>query len=146
MDKSETRIFLKHYLGRRFSMPALARRFGASRRTIHERVETAQSDSDLSTGGSRYSPRSPAVAPSAVSRGRNVARSAGNLANRGTGTRRLGPRRSRSRTMLSPITRRSARVTDLQLPSDRHRDRGAAGAAGAFRPNHQVIRHQAPAD
>ena len=90
MNKSETRIFLKHYLGRRFSMPALARRFGASRRTIHERVETAQSDSDLSTGDSRYSPRSPAVAPSAVSRGRSAARPTGNLANRGKGTRLLG--------------------------------------------------------
>ena len=42
------------------SKAALARRFGVSRRTIHEWVETGQLDRDLSSGGARYSPR-PAV-------------------------------------------------------------------------------------
>ena len=41
---------------------ALARRFGVSRRTIHEWVETGQLDRDLSSGGARYAPR-PAMPP-----------------------------------------------------------------------------------
>ncbi|MCY4441056.1 MAG: hypothetical protein OXE53_12690 [Deltaproteobacteria bacterium] len=38
----------------------LSRRFGVSRRTIHEWIETGQVDRDLEGGGTRYSPR-PAV-------------------------------------------------------------------------------------
>ena len=56
----ETRMLLRHYLQRGVSKAALARRFGVSRRTIHEWVETGQLDRDLSSGGARYSPR-PAV-------------------------------------------------------------------------------------
>ena len=61
MHKWETRMLLKHYLERGVSKAELARRFGVSRRTIHEWVQTGQLDRDLSTGGSRYSPR-PAAA------------------------------------------------------------------------------------
>ena len=56
----ETRMLLRHYLQWGVSKAALARRFGVSRRTIHEWVETGQVDRDLSSGGGRYSPR-PAV-------------------------------------------------------------------------------------
>ena len=56
----ETRMLLRHYLQRGVSKAALAGRFGVSRRTIHEWVETGQLDRDLSSGGARYSPR-PAV-------------------------------------------------------------------------------------
>ena len=56
----ETRMLLRHYLQRGVSKAALARRFGVSRRTIHEWVEKGQLDRDLSSGGGRYSPR-PAV-------------------------------------------------------------------------------------
>ena len=56
----ETRMLLRHSLQRGVSKAALARRFGVSRRTIHEWVETGQLDRDLSSGGGRYSPR-PAV-------------------------------------------------------------------------------------
>ena len=56
----ETRMLLRHSLQRGVSKAALARRFGVSRRTIHEWVETGQLDQDLSSGGARYSPR-PAV-------------------------------------------------------------------------------------
>ena len=56
----ETRMLLRHYLQRGVSKAALARRFGVSRRTIHEWVETGQLDRDLSSGSGRYSPR-PAV-------------------------------------------------------------------------------------
>ena len=56
----ETRMLLRHSLQRGVSKAALARRFGVSRRTIHEWVETGQLDRDLSSGGARYSPR-PAV-------------------------------------------------------------------------------------
>ena len=56
----ETRMLLRHYLQRGVSKAALARRFGVSRRTIHEWVETGQLDRDLSSGGARYAPR-PAV-------------------------------------------------------------------------------------
>lgn len=55
----ETRMLLKHYLERGVSKAALSRRFGVSRRTIHEWVETGQLDRDLSSGRSRYSPRPP---------------------------------------------------------------------------------------
>ena len=61
MHKWETRMLLKHYLERGVSKAELARRFGVSRRTIHEWVQTGQLDRDLSTGGSRYSPRPAAV-------------------------------------------------------------------------------------
>ena len=50
-------MLLKHYLERGVSKAELARHFGVSRRTIHEWVQTGQLDRDLSTGGSRYSPR-----------------------------------------------------------------------------------------
>ena len=53
----ETRMLLKRYLERGVSKAELSRRFGVSRRTIHEWVETGQLDRDLSAGGSRYSPR-----------------------------------------------------------------------------------------
>ena len=56
----ETRMLLRHSLQRGVSKAALARRFGVSRRTIHEWVETGQLDRDLSSGGARYAPR-PAV-------------------------------------------------------------------------------------
>ena len=42
----ETRMLLRHYLQRGVSKAALARRFGVSRRTIHEWVETGQLDRD----------------------------------------------------------------------------------------------------
>lgn len=61
MHKWETRMLLKHYLERGVSKAALSRRFGISRRTIHEWIQTGQLDRDLSAGGSRYSPR-PAAA------------------------------------------------------------------------------------
>ena len=61
MHKWETRMLLKHYLEQGVSKAELSRRFGISRRTIHEWVETGQLDRDLSTGGSRYSPRRPAA-------------------------------------------------------------------------------------
>ncbi len=55
----ETRMLLKHYLDRGVSKAELSRRFGVSRRTIHEWVVTDQLDRDLSSGDSRYSPRPP---------------------------------------------------------------------------------------
>ncbi len=55
----ETRMLLKHYLDRGVSKAELSRRFGVSRRTIHEWVVTGQLDRDLSSGASRYSPRPP---------------------------------------------------------------------------------------
>ena len=53
----ETRMLLKYYLERGVSKAAVASRFGVSRRTIHEWVETGQLDRDLSSGGARYAPR-----------------------------------------------------------------------------------------
>ena len=53
-------MLLKYYLERGVSKAELSRRFGVSRRTIHEWVETGQLDRDLSSGGSRYAPRPPA--------------------------------------------------------------------------------------
>ena len=55
-------MLLKYYLERGVSKAELSRRFGVSRRTIHEWVETGQLDRDLSNlaGGSRYAPRPPA--------------------------------------------------------------------------------------
>ena len=53
----ETRMLLKYYLEPGVSKAELSRRFGVSRRTIHEWVETGQLDRDLSSGGSRYAPR-----------------------------------------------------------------------------------------
>ena len=52
-------MLLKHYLERGVSKAELSRRFGVSRRTIHEWVATGQLDRDLSSGSSRYSPRPP---------------------------------------------------------------------------------------
>ena len=40
----ETRMLLKHYLDRGVSKAELSRRFGVSRRTIHEWVVTGQLD------------------------------------------------------------------------------------------------------
>ena len=57
MHKWETRMLLRHYLERGVSKAELSRRFGISRRTIHEWIQTGQLDRDLSVGGSRYSPR-----------------------------------------------------------------------------------------
>ncbi len=56
----ETRMLLRHYLERGVTKTELSRRFGVSRRTIHEWVETGQLDRDLSGGGTRYRAR-PAV-------------------------------------------------------------------------------------
>ena len=55
----ETRMLLKHYLERGVSKAELSKRFGVSRRTIQEWIQTGQLDRDLSTGGSRYTPRPP---------------------------------------------------------------------------------------
>ena len=52
-------MLLKQCLERGVSKTELSRRFGVSRRTIHEWVEAGQLDRDLSAGGSRYSPRPP---------------------------------------------------------------------------------------
>ena len=46
----ETRMWLKHYLDRGVSKAELSRRFGVSRRTIHEWVVTGQLDRDLAEG------------------------------------------------------------------------------------------------
>ena len=54
-------MLLKHYLERGVSKAELSRRFGVSRRTIHEWVETGQLDRDLSSCGSRHSPRAAAA-------------------------------------------------------------------------------------
>ena len=56
----ETRMLLRHYLERGVTNTELSRRFGVSRRTIHEWIETGQLDRDLSEGGTRYRAR-PAV-------------------------------------------------------------------------------------
>ena len=50
-------MLLKHYLERGVSKTELSRRFGVSRRTIHEWIETGQLERDLSGGGTRYRPR-----------------------------------------------------------------------------------------
>jgi len=52
-------MLLRHYLEQGISKAELSRRFGVSRRTIHEWVVTGQLDRDLSSGASRYSPRPP---------------------------------------------------------------------------------------
>ena len=52
-------MLLKHYLERGVSKAELSRRFGVSRRTIHEWVETGQLDRDLSSAGPCYSSRPP---------------------------------------------------------------------------------------
>ena len=49
----ETRMLLKHYLDRGVSKAELSRRFGVSRRTIHEWVVTGQLDRDLSSEARR---------------------------------------------------------------------------------------------
>ena len=48
---------LKHYLEQGMSKAELSRRFGVSRRTIHEWIETGQLDRDLSSGRTRYASR-----------------------------------------------------------------------------------------
>ncbi len=68
MHKWEMRMLLKHYLERGVPKAALARRFGVNRRTIHEWIETGQSDRDLSTGGSRYMSRPPDEGPTRARR------------------------------------------------------------------------------
>ena len=52
-------MLLKHYLEQGVSKAELSRRFGVSRRTIHEWIQTGQLERDLTAGGSRYSPRPP---------------------------------------------------------------------------------------
>ncbi len=52
-------MLLKHYLERGVSKTELSRRFGVSRRTIHEWTETGQLDRDVLPGGARYKPRPP---------------------------------------------------------------------------------------
>ncbi len=59
MHRWQTRMLLRHYLEQGVSKAELSRRFGVSRRTIHEWVVTGQLDRDLSSGGSHYSPRPP---------------------------------------------------------------------------------------
>ena len=59
MHRWETRMLLKHYLEQGVSKAELSRRFGVSRRTIHEWIQTGQLERDLTAGGSRYSPRPP---------------------------------------------------------------------------------------
>ena len=46
----ETMMLLKHYLERGVSKTELSWRFGVSRRTIHEWIETGQLDRDLEGG------------------------------------------------------------------------------------------------
>ena len=53
----EKRMRLKHYLEQGVSKAELSRRFGVSRRTIHEWIETGQLDRDLSSGRTRYAAR-----------------------------------------------------------------------------------------
>jgi len=48
---------LKDYLERGFSKAELSRRFGVSRRTIHNWIESGELDRDLRAGATRYSPR-----------------------------------------------------------------------------------------
>ena len=55
----ETRMLLRHYLEEGVTKTELLRRFGVSRRTIHEWVETGQLDRDLVGGGTRYRARPP---------------------------------------------------------------------------------------
>ena len=50
-------MLLRHYLERGVSKTELSRRFGVSRRTIHEWIETGQLERDLEGGGTRYRPR-----------------------------------------------------------------------------------------
>ena len=50
-------MLLRHYLERGVSKTELSRRFGVSRRTIHEWIETGQLERDLAGGGTRYRPR-----------------------------------------------------------------------------------------
>ena len=52
-------MLLKHYLDLGVSKAELSRRFGVSRRTIHNWIETGQLDQDLSAGARGYTPRPP---------------------------------------------------------------------------------------
>lgn len=54
-----TRMLLKECLDQGVSKTELSRRFGVSRRTIYEWIETGQLDRDLSAGATRYSRRAP---------------------------------------------------------------------------------------
>ncbi len=54
-----TRMLLKECLAQGVSKTELSRRFGVSRRTIYEWIETGQLDRDLSAGATRYSRRAP---------------------------------------------------------------------------------------
>ena len=56
----ERRMLLRECLERGVSKAELSRRFGVSRRTIYEWIETGQLDRDLSAGETRYSPRAAA--------------------------------------------------------------------------------------
>ncbi len=57
MHEWGTRMLLKECLERGVSKTESSRRFGVSRRTMHEWIETGQLDRDLSAGETRYSPR-----------------------------------------------------------------------------------------
>ena len=50
-------MLLRHYLEQGLSKRELSRRFGVSRRTIHEWITTGQLDRDLEGGRARYRPR-----------------------------------------------------------------------------------------
>lgn len=52
-------MLLKHYLDQGVSKAELSRRFGLSRRTIHNWIKSGQLDRDLSAGRSGYGPRAP---------------------------------------------------------------------------------------
>ena len=54
-----TRMLLKECLDQGVSKTELSRRFGVSRRTIYEWIETGRLDRDLSAGATRYSRRAP---------------------------------------------------------------------------------------
>jgi transposase len=59
MHRRETRVLLRHYLEQGVSKSELARRFGVSRRTVYQWIETGQLDRDLDNHEVRYRPRPP---------------------------------------------------------------------------------------
>ena len=106
----ETRMLLRHSLQRGVSKAALARRFGVSRRTIHEWVETGQLDRDLSSGGARYAPRPAVPHKLAPDTGIIEARSRGVPRSVGDASVRRGPRGGLPR-WLQPCAGRRPRGT-----------------------------------
>ena len=136
----ETRMLLRHYLQRGISKAALARRFGVSRRTIHEWVETGQLDRDLSSGGGRLLATS-SRAPQAGSlhrdhRGtsRGVPRSVGAAAVR------RGPRGGLPR-WLQPCAGLRPRGTPARAGrgGGAVRDAGGASGPGGLRDVHAAL-------